>query len=135
MMVGPFSATNPIWPGMPTVDGQPSSSMMMHPGNGNLHAMNALLNSMSNPSFPCMPSMNPWISNQNTMMQMLGGNLNHYADQHTSIGSTAEPRAFVPMKPTAPKNSEFGQKHEVASWPKQRPVATDSSGSAAKVDP
>jgi hypothetical protein len=126
MMLGPFSATNQTWSGMPFVDGQPSSSMMMHPGNGNLNAMNALFNSISNPSFPCMPSMNPWISNQNMMMQMLGGGLNHCADQHTSIDSTAEPRAFVPMKSIAPKNSELGQKHEVASGAKKRPVASES---------
>jgi hypothetical protein len=135
MALGPYPSSNQIWPGMHMPDSYPSPSMIMHPGNGNPNSMNALFNSMSNPSFPCipsLPSMSPFMGNQHTILQMLGGGLHLTADPLSQFSSATESRAFVPIKSSA---FESGQKHDLASGFKKRSLASESNGSATKLEP
>ena len=72
------------------------------------------------------------MGNQHTMLQMLSGGLHLTADPHSQFSSATESRAFVPMKSSA---FESGQKHDLASGFKKRSMASESNGSATKLEP
>jgi len=126
--VGTFPSVNPMWSSMSIHDSFPSPNMMVHPGNSNPNSMNAFFNSMPTQSFPLMPpqpNLNPWMGNQLSMPQILGGGLNASTDTPENFGSASEPRAFIPLKSNLAQILESGQKHDLASVLKKRSTAFD----------
>jgi len=126
--VGTFPSVNPMWSSMSIHDSFPSPNMMVHPGNSNPNSMNAFFNSMPTQSFPLMPpqpNLNPWMGNQLSMPQILGGCLNASTDTPENFGSASEPRAFIPLKSNLAQILESGQKHDLASVLKKRSTAFD----------
>ncbi len=83
---------------------------------------------MPTQSFPLMPpqpNLNPWMGNQLSMPQILGGGLNASTDTPENFGSASEPRAFIPLKSNLAQILESGQKHDLASVLKKRSTAFD----------